>query len=359
MEGSFEYCRHIRSVVTIELFSDSFNFQDQAVEPMTSKVLLTGATGFIGKRLLYKLDENGHQVRCLVRPPEKLTLPRPLSHEPEIFYGDLLKPETLKEALSGMDAAYYLVHSMGGRSIRQTHAFEEKDRAAAKNFLSAADSVGLSRMFYLGGLGDVSDNLSHHLSSRQEVGRILQSGRVKTTVLRAAVIVGAGGAAFEIIRYLVERLPVMLCPKWVYTMSQPIAIDDVLAYLAGCLENPQTSGLSLDIGGPQIVSYADLMRMYAKVRGLKRLIIGIPFVSPRLSAYWVNLITPVPAGIVFPLAEGLRNKAICRENRIRELIPARLLSMEQAICNALAEEEEGPGKLLSRQSCFLPEIESR
>jgi uncharacterized protein YbjT (DUF2867 family) len=248
---------------------------------------------------------------------------------------------------------------MGGRSIRQTHAFEQKDRMAAKNFLGAADSVGLSRMIYLGGLGDVSDNLSHHLSSRQEVGRILQSGRVKTTVLRAAVIVGAGGAAFEIIRYLVERLPVMLCPKWVYTQSQPIAIDNVLEYLAGCLENPETSGKSLDIGGPQIVTYADLMRMYARVRGLKRLIIGIPFVSPRLSAYWVNLITPVPAGVVFPLAEGLRNKAICRENRIRELIPVQLLSMEQAICNALAEEEEGPGKLLSQQSCFLPDIEDR
>jgi uncharacterized protein YbjT (DUF2867 family) len=248
---------------------------------------------------------------------------------------------------------------MGGRSIRQTHAFEQKDRIAAKNFLEAADSVGLLRIIYMGGLGDVSDDLSHHLSSRQEVGRILQSGRVKTTVLRAAVIVGAGGAAFEIIRYLVERLPVMLCPKWVYTLSQPIAIDNVLDYLAGCLENPETSGISLDIGGPQIVTYADLMRMYARVRGLKRLIIGIPFVSPKLSAYWVNLITPVPAGIVFPLAEGLRNQAICRENRIRELIPIYLLSMEQAICNALAEEEAGPGKLLSQQSCFLPDIDSR
>ncbi len=294
-----------------------------------------------------------------MRPPEELTLPRPLSHAPEIVYGDLLKPETLEKAFNGMDAAYYLVHSMGGRSIRQTHAFEQKDRIASQNFLDAADRAGLSRIIYLGGLGDVADNLSHHLSSRQEVGRILQSGRVRTTVLRAAVIVGAGGAGFEIVQYLVERLPVMLCPKWVYTQSQPIAIDNVLDYLAGCIENPDTTGMTLDIGGPQIVRYADLMRIYARVRKLKRLIIGIPFVSPRLSAYWVNLITPVPAGIVFPLAEGLRNKAICRENRIREMIPVRLLSMEQAICNALAEEEKGPGKLLSQQSCFLPEIDSR
>jgi uncharacterized protein YbjT (DUF2867 family) len=175
-----------------------------------------------------------------------------------------------------MDAAYYLVHSMGGRSIRQTLAFAEKDRVAARNFIQSADAAGLSRVIYLGGLGDVTDKLSHHLASRQEVGRILQSGRVKTTILRAAVIIGAGGVAFEIVRYLVERLPVMVCPRWVITKSQPIAVENVLAYLAGCLENPATAGLSLDIGGPQILSYADLFRMYARVRGLKRIIIGRP-----------------------------------------------------------------------------------
>lgn len=319
------------------------------------RILLTGPTGFIGKRLLYRLDEMGYQIRCLVRPPETLDLTISLNREPEIVYGDLLDPDSLNDALDGMDAAYYLVHSMGGRSIRETLAFEEKDRRAAENFLKASDTAGLSRIIYLGGLGDISDNLSHHLASRQEVGRILQSGKVQTTILRAAVIVGAGGAAFEIVRYLVERLPVLTCPKWVYTKSQPIAIDNVLSYLAGCLETPETAGRSLDIGGPQILSYADLIRMYARVRGLKRLIIGVPMVPFKLSAYWVNLITPVPAGVVLPLAEGLRNEAICRENDIRELIPLQLLSMEQAICNALAEESEGPGKLLSQQACFLPE----
>jgi uncharacterized protein YbjT (DUF2867 family) len=319
------------------------------------RILLTGPTGFIGKRLLYKLDEKGYRVRCLVRPPESLDLKIPLSREPEIVYGDLLNPESLPEAMEGMDAAYYLVHSMGGRSIRQTLAFEEKDRKAAQNFRRAADAAGLSRIIYLGGLGDISDNLSHHLASRHEVGKILQSGKVQTTILRAAVIVGAGGAAFEIVRYLVERLPVLPCPKWVYTESQPIAIDNVLSYLVGCLENPETAGKSLDIGGPQIVSYADLMRMYAKVRGLNRYIFGMPMVPFKLSAYWVNLITPVPAGVVLPLAEGLRNKAICRENTIQQMIPVNLVSMEQAICNALAEESGGPGKLLSQQSCFLPE----
>ena len=279
----------------------------------------------------------------------------PLIHEPEIVYGDLLDPGSLNEALEGMDAAYYLVHSMGGRSIRQTLAFKEKDRIAAENFLLAADRAGLSRIIYLGGLGDITDNLSHHLASRQEVGKILQSGQVQTTILRAAVIVGAGGAAFEIVRYLVERLPVLLCPKWVYTESQPIAIDNVLSYLIGCLETPESVGKSFDIGGPQIVSYADLMRMYARVRGLKRYIVGIPMVPFKLSAYWVNLITPVPAGVVLPLAEGLRNKAVCRENNIRQMIPVNLMHMETAICNALAEEAQGPGKLLSQQSCFLPE----
>lgn len=322
---------------------------------MSKNILLTGPTGFIGKRLLYKLDEKGYRVRCLVRQGESLDLKIPLTRAPEIVYADLLNPDSLPKALEGMDVAYYLVHSMGGRSIRQTLAFEEKDRQAAQNFLKACDQAGLSRMIYLGGLGDITDNLSHHLASRQEVGRILQSGRVQTTILRAAVIVGAGGAAFEIVRYLVERLPVMLCPRWVYTKSQPIAIDNVLSYLAGCLETPETAGRSMDIGGPQIVSYADLMRMYARVRGLKRSIVGMPMVPFKLSAYWVNLITPVPAGVVLPLAEGLRNQAVCRENTIREMIPIKLLSMEEAICNALAEEEQGPGKLLSRQACFLPE----
>ncbi len=321
----------------------------------SKKILLTGPTGFIGKRLLYKLDELGYHVRCLVRPSETLNLKIPLTHEPEIVYGDLLDPDSLTEALEGMDTAYYLVHSMGGRSIRQTLAFEEKDRNAATNFLNAADAAGLSRIIYLGGLGDITDNLSHHLASRQEVGKILQSGQVKTTILRAAVIVGAGGAAFEIVRYLVERLPVLLCPRWVYTESQPIAIGNVLDYLAGCLETPETEGKSLDIGGPQILSYADLMRMYARVRGLSRTVLGVPLVPFKLSAYWVSLITPVPAGVALPLAEGLRNKAICRENKIRDLIPIPLISMETAICNALAEEADGPGKLLSHQACFLPD----
>lgn len=322
------------------------------------RILLTGATGFIGKRLLYKLDAMGYAVRCMVRHPEKLKLPYPLENQPEVIAGDLLDPASLEQALQGMDTAYYLVHSMGGRNFREMKAFEARDRTAAQNFINAADQSGLSRLIYLGGLGEAADHMSRHLSSRQEVGRILDSGKADATILRAAVIIGAGGAGFEIIRYLVERLPVMLCPKWIYTQSQPIAIENVLDYLAGCLEAPDTAGATFDICGPEVLSYAELMRKYARVRGLKRYIAGVPLFQTLLSTYWVALVTPVPPGIVFPLAEGLRTPAVCREKRIAGLIPVDLIGMEQAICNALAEEQGGPGRLLSRQACFLPKEHS-
>ncbi len=317
------------------------------------RILLTGTTGFIGKRLLYRLDAMGYPVRCMVRSPEKLNLAFPLEHEPEVVAGDLLDPASLENALHGIDTAYYLVHSMGGKNLRERKAFEERDRVAAQNFVNAADQSGLSRLIYLGGLGEATDNISPHLSSRQEVGKILASGNAAATILRAAVIIGAGGAGFEIIRHLVERLPFMLCPKWIYTQSQPIAVENVLDYLAGCLETPETTGATFDIGGPEVLSYADLMRKYARVRGLKRYIIGVPFFNMVLSTYWVALITPVPSGIVFPLAEGLRTPAVCREKRIVDLVPLQLVDMEQAICNALAEEENGPGQLPSQQACFL------
>jgi len=317
------------------------------------RILVTGPTGFIGKRLLYKLDEKGYRVRCMVRPPEELNLSVPLKNEPEVVYGDLLDPDSIEKALDGIDIAYYLVHSMGGKSFREMAKFEERDRTAAQNFVNAADKTGLDRIIYLGGLGETSGHISPHLASRQEVGKVLSSGKSKATVFRAAVIIGAGGAGFEIIRYLVERLPIMLCPRWIYTQSQPIAVENVLDYLAGALETPETAGVTFDIGGPEVLSYVDLMRMYARVRRLKRFIVGVPFSQTLLSTYWVAMITPVPSGIVFPLAEGLRTPAVCRENRIREVIPLQLINMDQAICNALAEAEKGPGKLLSQQSCFL------
>ena len=317
------------------------------------KILLTGPTGFIGGRLLYALDQDDYQVQCLVRLSEKLVIRRPLRRQPEVVYADLLKPDTLPQAMTGCEAAYYLVHSMGGRSIAETKAFAERDRRCAKNFLKAAEEAGVKRIIYLGGLGETGDKLSKHLASRQEVATILQSGDIQTTALRAAVIIGAGGASFELLRYLVERLPVMMCPQWVNTRSQPIAVEDVISYLVGCLREPATAGLTLDIGGPDIISYREMMHIYARVRGLRRFIFTVPVLTPRLSAYWINLITPVPAGIVFPLVEGLKNEVICRDNRIREMVPVELASMKEAICTALAETEKGPGQIPSRQACFL------
>jgi len=316
------------------------------------RVLLTGATGFIGGRLLRALDETGHSVRCLVRRGEQFRPRAPLARDPEIVYADLLDAATLPPALDGVRAAYYLVHSMGGRSIRETEAFAERDRRCAGNFLAAAERAGVERIIYLGGLGETGEGLSKHLTSRQEVARILQSGTVATTALRAAVIIGAGGASFEIIRHLVEKLPVMVCPRWVDTRAQPIAVRDVIAYLAGCLTVPATAGGTFDIGGPEVLTYREMMLLYAKVRGLRRHIVTVPLLTPRLSAYWVNLITPVPAGIVFPLIEGLRNEVVCRENRIRDLVPTELAGMEEAFCTALAEERGGSGKLPSLQACL-------
>jgi uncharacterized protein YbjT (DUF2867 family) len=316
-------------------------------------ILLTGPTGFIGGRLLYALDEEGFRVRCLVRISERLVMKRPSKQKPEVAYADLLQAETLPEAMEGMDAAYYLVHSMGGRTIAETKAFAERDRKCALNFLKAAEEAGVKRIIYLGGLGETGDKLSKHLASRQEVAEILQAGRVQTTALRAAVLIGAGGASFELIRYLAERLPVMMCPRWIKTRSQPIAVQNVISYLVGCLHQPATAGLTLDIGGPEIITYEEMIKIYVRVRGLHRFLFTVPVLTPRLSAYWINLVTPVPAGVVFPLVEGLKNEVVCRDNRIRDLISAELMTMEEAICTALTETEKGPGHLTSRQACFL------
>jgi uncharacterized protein YbjT (DUF2867 family) len=307
----------------------------------------------VGGRLLHGLTGHGMQVRCLVRSPEKLRGYLFAEEDIEIAGGDLLKEDTLGSALEGIEVAYYLVHSMGGRTIGENRIFAERDRVAAKNFIRAADKAGVSRVIYLGGLGETGDQLSKHLASRQEVGEILASGRAQATELRAPNIMGAGGAPFEMLRYLVERLPVMVCPRWIETRCQPIDIRDMVNYLLGCLREPATAGLSFDVGGPDIVTYRKMMEIYAKVRSLKRLIITVPVLTPRLSTYWVNLVTPVPSGVVNPLVEGLKNEVICRENRIRELIPINLMDLEQSICIALQEVEKGPGKLISQQACLL------
>jgi uncharacterized protein YbjT (DUF2867 family) len=254
--------------------------------------------------------------------------------------------------MEGIDTAYYLVHSMGGRSMFHYKDYLERDIRAATYFVKAADESGISRIIYLGGLGEMADNLSEHLRSRQMVAQTLQSGKAQTTALRAANIIGAGGAPFEMLRHLVERLPVMICPRWIDTRCQPIAVENVIDYLTGCLLEPRTTGGTFDIGGPDIITYRQLMLTYARIRGLYRLILTVPVLTPHLSSYWIALFSPVPAGVVMPLVEGLKNEVVCRSNAIRDLIPIPLITMEMAIQTALSEAANGPESFVSCQSCL-------
>ncbi|MCM0084532.1 NAD(P)H-binding protein [Geomonas sp. Red32] len=292
-------------------------------------ILVTGATGFIGRRLTQRLLESGFSVRCMVRRSA-----HGVPGDVEIVQGDLLEPETLSEALAGIDTAYYLVHSMaGGRT-----GFERRDREAAQNFVAAADSAKVRRVIYLGGLGETGDDLSEHLKSRLAVADILKKGTFATTFLRAAVIIGAGGASFEMIRALVEHLPVMITPRWVTTRCQPIAVGDVIDYLAGCLTDERTCGKTFDIGGPDVLTYREMMERFAHIQGKNLYILPVPVLTPKLSSYWVGLITPVPPSVSMPLIEGLKNEVICRDNTIRDLIPLRLKPYDEAVRSALQGE---------------------
>ena len=297
-------------------------------------ILVTGATGYVGGRLIPALLDAGYRVRAMGRSLEKVGC-RPWSGHSrvELIEGDVLDLESMKRAAAGCRVAYYLVHSM----IAQKEKFAEADRQAAQNMVQAATEVDLERIIYLGGLAEVTRGpLSKHLQSRIEVAEILQTGPVPTTDLRTPMILGSGSASFEILRYLVERLPVMTTPKWVHSLNQPIAIRDVIAYLIGCLEYEETSGQTYDIGGPDILTYRDLLDIYAEEAGLaKRLIIPVPVLTPTLSALWIHLISPVPKSIALPLTEGLTSDAVCTENRIREIIPRKLLSCREAIRLAL------------------------
>jgi uncharacterized protein YbjT (DUF2867 family) len=308
------------------------------------KALLLGATGFVGSRLIPELARKNISLRFLVRDPSKVSAHFPHLEAGEVVRGDLVTGEGVSEALQGVHSAYYLVHSMGGKSIFRNMEFAEKDKQAARNFISAANDAGLKRIIYLGGLGEARDNLSEHLKSRAEVAKILSSGTPAATILRAAIIIGAGGASFEMLRYLVERLPVMVCPKWIDTRVQPIALKDALEYLLGCLFNPATAAEIFDIGGPEVLTYRGMMQKYAEVRGIaQRIIIPVPFLTPRLSSYWVDLVTPVPSGVAHPLIEGLKNEVVCRNSRIDRFVPIKKTPFKEAVALALSEEKKGPG----------------
>ena len=269
------------------------------------RILVVGASGYIGGRLVPLLSARGHELVLMSRDARPLAARFP---QATVVIADLLDLSTLPSALESIDVAYYLAHSMGSGE-RQ---FAERDRRAARNFAQAAKRAGVSRIIYLGGLGDDSADLSHHLASRHETGAQLAASGVPVTEFRAAVIIGSGSASFEILRHLTERLPIMVTPRWVATRCQPIGIADVLDYLVGALDHAEVTGI-VEIGGPDILSYGDMMRAYARIRGLHRLMIPVPVLTPRLSSYWVNLISPVPARIARPLIEGLRNEVVVRD----------------------------------------------
>lgn len=279
------------------------------------RLLVTGATGYIGGRLVPRLLELGYPVRCLARDPGRLQ-GRTWYDQVEVVAGDVLRPESLAPAMEGVSAAYYLVHSLGGGA-----EFHQKDLDAARNFGEAAKQAGVERIVFLGALAEESPELSEHLRSRQQTGDALRESGVPVTEFRAGVIVGSGSLSFEMVRYLTERVPIMICPRWVYTRTQPIAIRDVLAYLASALTVPASVGETIEIGGAGVVTYGEMMTTYAEVRGLKRRMVPVPFLTPRLSSYWVNLVTPIPAAIARPIIEGLRNESVVHDPSARAIFP--------------------------------------
>lgn len=296
---------------------------------MPQRILLTGATGYIGGRLAPRLLERDHAVRCLVRDPDRLGGLDWENHV-EIVRGDVLEPDTLPPAMEGVDVAYYLIHSMTGGT-----GFAERDRRAAENFGRAARAAGVQRIVYLGGIEPAGDDVSRHLRSRIETGEVLREAGPPLTEFRAAVIVGSGSASFELIRHLTERLPVMITPKWVRTRSQPLAIRDVLCYLMDCLDLPETEGRIIEIGGPEVLTYEDMFRTYAAVRGLRRWIVDVPLLTPKLSSLWAGLVTPIPSNLARPLIEGLGSEVVVTDPSGMALFGVEPLRYEAAVRLAL------------------------
>ncbi len=299
---------------------------------MSGKILLTGATGYIGGRLLPLLENKGYSIRCFVRRPE--CLKDQVAPTTELVAGDVRDQEALKEALKGITTAYYLIHSLSGESD-----FEQADRDAALSFATAATEAGVKRIIYVGGLGDRRHQLSKHLRSRQETGDMLRMANAQVIEFRASIVIGSGSLSFEMIRSLVDRLPVMICPQWVDALSQPIAIEDLLQYLLHAIELPAGPSQIYEVGGPDRVSYGDIMREYARQRGLSRWMIPVPVLTPYLSSLWLGLVTPLYARVGRKLIESIRNPTLVSNNLSATVFPVRPRSMSEAISRALAHED--------------------
>ena len=295
-------------------------------------ILVTGSTGFIGKKLLAKLDETGFKVKAMSRSKY------PDTENTKYVQADAFDADSLCTATEGVETAFYLLHSMEG-SKKEWAEFANREKQQAQNFLKAATKSGVKRIIYLGGLVNESLHLSKHMRSRHDVGKILASGNIPVTELRASVIVGAEGGSYAMLRYLVERLPLMVCPKWVKSQTQPIAVDNVVDYLIGVMKNPETSGKILEIGGPEVMTYEQLMRLYSYILNRNLTVIQIPFLTPRLSSYWIDLVTPVKASLARPLVDSLVHDSVVKDKSIDKLVSVKLKPMTEAIASAREESK--------------------
>ena len=305
-------------------------------------ILVTGATGFIGSRLISSLVSSGYSVKGLSR--------KELSDTEKIKYvkADVFNSDELKNAMSGIDTAYYLLHSMEGEK-KDWQEFAAREKIQAQNFLKAATESGVKRIIYLGGLINDSLDLSPHMRSRKEVGEILASGNIPVTEFRASIIIGAKGGSYAMLRYLVERLSVMVCPSWVKSLAQPIAVDDVVNYLVKSISKPETTGKIFEIGGPDKMTYEELMRVYSAYLNKNLFVIQIPFLTTRLSSYWVDLITPVKASLARPLIDSLVHDTVVTDDSITKILPMHLKSVREAIDIATKEMKSNPPQMEQRE----------